>query len=265
MASSATEYGSVFFRVLGRECYRTWRRDLLASFLLYLCSYSISAVTHDTLAWPTFKLALESTLLVLVIYAAWHLLRTPYLVHLDTMRRVGQDNKRRTQTEVAPPPNLNLRLTPHGDNSPQVVLEVLNQGDTVNLSAQLRITGVSTRRLFKTYPFNGQWKSELTSTDFYNQQSESYVENVRLEPQRSRLLKIASIASLVYGQQEMELFGIDEESVKWDSDPRQNQELPYFIVQITLIAKGYSEVVNVTYKIGPKTTLGPFQMTEITV
>jgi hypothetical protein len=158
-----------------------------------------------------------------------------------------------------------LRLIPHCDNSPQVVLEVLNQGDTVTLFAQLRITGVSTRRLFKTYPFNGQWKTELTAVDFYNQQSESYVESVRLEPNISRLLKIASIGSLAYGQQEMELLGIDEESVKWDINPSHNQELPYFIIQITLVAKGYSEAVNVTYKVGPKTTLGPFQMTEVTV
>lgn len=189
-----------------------------------------------------------------------------YLSHTATSPLIGENSKlQNIATSAVVKPVLGLKLIPHGDNDSSVYLEVVNQGDAINISAQLRIVGLSPGRPFKTYPFNGQWKSELAPVDFYNQQSESYVESVRLEPNISRLLKIASIASFAYGQQEMELLGIDEELVKWDINPRQNQELPYFIIQITLVAKGYSEAVNVTYKVGPKTTLGPFQMMEVTV
>lgn len=161
--------------------------------------------------------------------------------------------------------SLDLRLSPHGDNDESIYLEVKNQGDTIDVSAQLEIVGLSTTsRKFKTLPFNGRWKSDLTTVDFYNEQPESYVGNVRIETHKSRLLKIASLASMVgLDEQEMAIVGIDDETIGWESNPRQSQELPYFIIRITLIAKGYPKIKEATYKVGPKTSHGPFQMTEV--
>lgn len=159
---------------------------------------------------------------------------------------------------------LDLKLTAHGDNDTSIYLEVSNRGATATVDAQLRIIGLSTGKKFKTFPFSGQWRSELTTIDFYNGESESYVSSVRIEANKSRLLKVATITSMMgFEEQEMALVGIDDESIVWNSHSRQNQELPYFVVQITLIAKGYPKTIDAKYKVGPKTPQGPFQMTEV--
>jgi hypothetical protein len=271
MASAALEYSAGFLRAFGRECYRTWRRDLLGSLLLFVAAFGISAYVHDALAWPTFKLALESTGLVLGIYAVVHLFRTPYLIHLDTIsKRDAEDKKKqpdstRKDDPLIKEPTLDLKLTPYCNNDTSAYLEVLNQGDLINVSAQLQIVGLSTGKGFKNRPFPGQWESETTA-DFYDRMPEPYAGEVRLERNRSRLLIIASIASMAgMPIQEMAIAGINEECIGWESNPRQSQELPYFTVQITLIAKGYPKTKQATFKVGPKTPHGPFQMTEVAV
>ncbi|HMG88163.1 MAG TPA: hypothetical protein VK574_20695 [Terracidiphilus sp.] len=158
---------------------------------------------------------------------------------------------------------LSLELTSHCDNDDAVYLEVKNHGDTVNVSAKLEIVGLSTGKKYKTWPFIGQWKNENATVDFYDPQPETVAGEIRIECNKSRLLKIASIASMAgLEEQEMALAGINE-SIVWNTDPRLKQELPYFSVRVTLIAKGYTKTKEETYKVGPKTTHGPFQMTEV--
>jgi len=161
-------------------------------------------------------------------------------------------------------PTLNIEFSQHSDNDESAYLEVKNQGETINISARVEIVGLSTGRGFKTRPFEGQWKNENTSVDFYNQQPEFVAGEVQIEPNKSRLLGIASIASMVgMPIQEMAIVGINDEGIGWESNPKQSQELPYFIVRVTLVAKGYPKTKEVTYRVGPKTSHGPFQMTEV--
>jgi hypothetical protein len=161
---------------------------------------------------------------------------------------------------------LDLKLIPHGDNDTSAYLEVLNHGETANVDAQLRIVGLSTGESFKTLPFGGEWRSEFANTGHLGNQFSSYAGSARIDPNKSRLLTIATIASMVVAPfQEMAIVGIDDEVIGWPSSPKQSQELPYYTIQITLIAKGYPKTISVTYKVGPKTTHGPFQMTEVDV
>jgi hypothetical protein len=131
--------------------------------------------------------------------------------------RKRQQETETQEKDIHPLPVLNLKLTPHGDNATSIYLEVENLGDTINLSAQLRIVGRSPIKLYKTYAFCGRWKSEPT-IDFHEQQLESYVGDVRLESNKSRLLTIASLVSIEsLADQEMTIEGIDGESIVWDT------------------------------------------------
>jgi hypothetical protein len=195
----------------------------------------------------------------------------PIIAHGDVY--LGQNSasslEMKKEIQAGPPAvqreveELDLELVPHGDNDDSIYLEVRNRGDAINLSAQIQIVG-STNTSFKTWPFAGQWKNEVKTTDFYNQEPEFIAGDVRIERDRSRLLAIASIDSMVgMATQGMAIVGIDNESVEWEFNPSQIKELPYFTVRISLAAKGYEKTKEKTYKVGPKTSHGPFQMTGV--
>jgi hypothetical protein len=59
----------------GLECYKTWRAELLASVVIVVFT---SVITQQ---WKDFKTALLATGLTLGIFAIWHLLRTPWILH----------------------------------------------------------------------------------------------------------------------------------------------------------------------------------------
>jgi hypothetical protein len=69
-----------FLLEFGQECYRTWRWELLASFVVSFVTYLITT-GDDSLAWKNFQIAFVATALTLAGFALWHLLRTPWLVH----------------------------------------------------------------------------------------------------------------------------------------------------------------------------------------
>jgi hypothetical protein len=69
-----------FFLEFGRECYRTWRWEVLASFGVSFISYLLTK-GDDPLAWRNFQIVFLATALTLGAFALWHLLRTPWLVH----------------------------------------------------------------------------------------------------------------------------------------------------------------------------------------
>jgi hypothetical protein len=69
-----------FLLEFGQECYRTWRWELLASFVVSFVTYLITT-GEDALAWRNFQIAFVATALTLAGFALWHLLRTPWLVH----------------------------------------------------------------------------------------------------------------------------------------------------------------------------------------
>ncbi|SRR6266478_3153891 len=69
-----------FLLEFGQECYRTWRWELLASFVVSFVTYLITT-GDDSLAWKNFQIAFVATALTLAGFAVCHLLRTPWLVH----------------------------------------------------------------------------------------------------------------------------------------------------------------------------------------
>lgn len=69
-----------FFQEFGQECYRTWRWELLASLCVSFITFAITK-GDDPLAWRNFKSVFLATLLTLAVFALWHLVRTPWLVH----------------------------------------------------------------------------------------------------------------------------------------------------------------------------------------
>jgi hypothetical protein len=159
---------------------------------------------------------------------------------------------------------LSLKLVPHSENSPEVVLEVLNQGDdTVTLSAKLLIISKSTGD-FKTFPFDGLW----AATSTYRQVRAAGVQKfstktVRVESGRSENLRVVFTESeSIFGTlQEMQLEGIDE-SILWNFDPSESDRLPSFVLQISIFGEGIKSPITKTYKVGPKAYCGPFQMIE---
>ncbi|HTG16164.1 MAG TPA: hypothetical protein VK747_13020 [Blastocatellia bacterium] len=224
-------------------------------FIVGMCliPFSIAIVAYLKHApWPVWMFLALFTQMAIVL---------PLFIMAARQRHAATEDREKI---IDPIPVLSLKLTPHNDKGSSIYLEVGNLGDTVNLSAQLRILGRSPSKLFKTYPFCGQWKSETATVDVYEQQLESYVGDVQLESNKSRLLTIASIVSITsLADQEMTIEGIDEESIVWDSS-RRSQELPYFLIQVNLKAKGYQTPLLATYKVGPKTADGPFDMMEVT-
>jgi hypothetical protein len=77
---TATSYYWTFSRVFGREFYRTWRQEVLASVLTAVVTFSLS-YRNDPAAGTNLKIALLSAAIVLTAFALWHLVRTPLLVH----------------------------------------------------------------------------------------------------------------------------------------------------------------------------------------
>jgi hypothetical protein len=69
-----------FLLEFGQECYRTWRWELLASFVVSFVTYLITT-GDDSLAWRNFQIAFAATAVTLASFALWHLLRTPWPVH----------------------------------------------------------------------------------------------------------------------------------------------------------------------------------------
>lgn len=69
----------------GRECYRTWRGELLASVLV---SVFYAVLTHG---WKDFRTALVATGLTLGCFVIWHLFRAPWLLHKSMHGHGGQE------------------------------------------------------------------------------------------------------------------------------------------------------------------------------
>jgi hypothetical protein len=157
-----------------------------------------------------------------------------------------------------------LKLIPHGDNSPEVILEVLNLGDPVNLTASLRILSVSTGNVFKGFAYEGLWSVTPTWQQLRSGVQERSTKKVWIDKGQSKRLRIASTESESRPNviQEMTLSGIDE-SIRWDFSPDAANKLPFFTLQISLFGRGINEPITRTFKVGPKTYYGPLQMTEV--
>jgi hypothetical protein len=63
----------------GRECYKTWRKELLASFICAVITFGIT-VARDSLALSNLRIAVWGALLTLAAFALFHLLATGYRI-----------------------------------------------------------------------------------------------------------------------------------------------------------------------------------------
>jgi hypothetical protein len=82
-AESPIQYLWTYLRRFGRECYRTWRQELMASVLVCIAAYVIAYVQGDPHAWADLRIALLASGIVLAFFVIWHLIRTPWLLHQD--------------------------------------------------------------------------------------------------------------------------------------------------------------------------------------
>lgn len=87
-------FAFIFFE----ECYRTWRSELLASVCVAGVSYVFSH-QNDLSAGQNLKVAIASTTVVLGGFAAWHLIRTPFLLHKETVKHMQADHAQAIEAE----------------------------------------------------------------------------------------------------------------------------------------------------------------------
>ena len=69
----------------GAEFYRTWRWELFASLLIAVADYGIT-VYDDPQAWKNLVVILQASAFVLGGFGVWHIIRTPFLVHRETVK-----------------------------------------------------------------------------------------------------------------------------------------------------------------------------------
>ena len=75
MAKHWHSYYWLFLRELGRECYATWRQELLASIVTVLFYYAIDRNDFDL------RRGLLATAYTLAAFVVWHAIRVPWLLH----------------------------------------------------------------------------------------------------------------------------------------------------------------------------------------
>jgi hypothetical protein len=79
----ASSYYWQFLKMFGRECYRTWRTELLVGFLILVAVYIISGRDKDS--FTVFVIGAEATLGIFVLFVAGHLIRTPFVLFRDRL------------------------------------------------------------------------------------------------------------------------------------------------------------------------------------
>jgi hypothetical protein len=100
--NSALAYLKEFCLTFIHECYGTWRQELLASVGVAFVSYLLMVRSHEPAALNNFKVSLIATGLVLCGFAAWHLTRTPFLLHKRTVEKLALESQRNNAGRVSP-------------------------------------------------------------------------------------------------------------------------------------------------------------------
>ena len=158
---------------------------------------------------------------------------------------------------------LDIDLTPHGNNSDAMYLEVMNNGSPTAFSAEVHILRFFPSKEFKTHKFDGRWVILVTRVEWMDPYEE-LIPEIKIGTNRSKRLKLASVVSPVgSGMQIVQLEGIDE-FINWEL-PVVDQILPYVDIEIMVIGNGYPRPVTKQYRLGPRTPVGPLEMKEIAV
>lgn len=95
MGNKWSSYYWLFLKKFGNEFYRTWRWELAAS---VVSSISLTVViyffdsTEYSRAWKDLKLVLLATALTMFLFALWHLVHSPWLLHKMIMERDASEH-----------------------------------------------------------------------------------------------------------------------------------------------------------------------------
>jgi len=167
----------------------------------------------------------------------------------------------------AAPKKLHLRLTPHGENSSDVYLEVTNGSNSTRMSAQIKVLRRSYGDGVKKYCYTGIWSGPKYAKEGWNHvqpvRDHGEKTSVAIDTGKSHLLRIATILDKEHGLCTLALVGIEEEKLMWDFEPTPNSHLPFFVLNIKLFGEGFPNTISRDYKVGPKTFRGAMEMTEV--
>jgi hypothetical protein len=172
-------------------------------------------------------------------------------------------------SEIAPEKrDLNLELIPHGENSSEVYLEVINKSETTKMSAQIRVLSKSYGDGVKKYGYEGFWSGPIFAIQGWDKvlpvRDHGERTSVVIPSEKSHLLRIASVdLNHDHGQCTLSLVGI-EEKLMLDFEPTPNSHLPFFVLNVKFFGEGFVNTISRDYKVGPKTFRGPMEMTEVT-
>jgi hypothetical protein len=81
-APSPTSYLWVYLKAFGRECWLTWRLELFASIATSVVTFAITRY-KDTHAAETLWTCLESSAIVLGLFAVWHAGKVSWILYRD--------------------------------------------------------------------------------------------------------------------------------------------------------------------------------------
>ena len=137
------------------------------------------------------------------------------------------------------------------------------------MSAQIGVLRRSYGEGVKKYRYTGIWSGPIFAMENWNEvqpvRDHGERTSVVITSGKSHLLRIASVElNDDYGQCTLSLVGL-EEKLMWDFEPSPKNPLPFFVVQVQLFGEGFVSPPPSDYRIGPKTSIGPMEMTEVTV
>jgi hypothetical protein len=164
---------------------------------------------------------------------------------------------------------LKLKLVPHGENSPDLYLEVVNLSNTAQISAEIRVVKKSYGEGVKRYPYVGIWSGPIFAMEGWNQmmpvRDHGERTKISISKGKSHLLRIGAMnQDDNYNQSTLDLVGI-EEKLMWDFEPTPNSHLPFFVLNVKIFGEGFTNTISKDYKVGPKTFRGPTEMMEFPV
>jgi hypothetical protein len=221
--------------------------------------FSIPWVVHTQPGLPILAKRMLMIFLVGVVWASLSVWITSGDVKASEV--IGQSH---TQTNITEKQKLCLELIPHGINSPDLFLEVINNGEPTELTAKIRILSRSYGDGVKGYAFDGLWDGPAFSVSSRRRiPTQGGRTSVHVKTGDNALLRIASMRpELAHGQSIMDLVNI-KEKLMWDFEQKPNSDLPFFTLQIQLLAEGFLKPKPKIYKVGPTHAYGPIGMTEV--
>ena len=168
--------------------------------------------------------------------------------------------------QIVTPKILDLTLTPHGNNSSLLCLEVRNKGDDAKIIATIRVVSRSYGGPVDTRPYTGRWTLLTYKHRFGDHRPKPTAPVVTIPSGDYGILEIAK-QDPENGRgndiSEAKLVGFDE-FLRWDHEQKPDSKLPSFRLQIEFLAEGVSKSLCKLYDVGPVHAYGPLGMTEVT-